>query len=465
MGLAGSLGGLRLVPATRRFVGPVEVTARVHVGRRGGVDVDLPPLGDAHLATHSGPLSVHAAPVAVDPDRARGLLVMPAGDADRAAITGRLDELGRRASRDGRALAAAVGVRSVAAALGGAATLAALTWRRPRDVAASTALAGLGLGAAATIAATTRHDDAWREPALSGLLTRAPLLLGDLRAAPARIATYRDQLADLLRTATAVHTRLTQLPDAPPADAIRLVHVSDIHLSPLAHPLARVLVERYDAVAVLDTGDLVDWGTPAEEALADPIAELGVPYVYVKGNHDSPGIAAAVARQPNAVVLGAGDPPREVAGLRFVGMADPRFTPDKTTGDDHSAHRVGEAAEVFAAALKAQASRADIALVHAPAAGRALAGVVPLVLAGDIHRRDVRRYGDTTVLTQGSSGGSGLRGVQQDPPTPVMLSVLFVDRASRRLWGVDEVTLDGLGGTGVRIVRRTAGELIGQASR
>ena len=98
--------------------------------------------------------------------------------------------------------------------------------------------------------------------------------------------------------------------------------------------------------------------------------------------------------------------------------------------------------------------------MHAPAAGRALAGLVPLVLAGDIHRRDVRRYGDTTVLTQGSSGGSGLRGVQQDPPTPVMLSVLFVDRTSRRLWGVDEVTLDGLGGTGVRIVRRTAGELL-----
>ena len=138
---------------------------------------------------------------------------------------------------------------------------------------------------------------------------------------------------------------------------------------------------------MLDTGDLVDWGTPAEAALAGQIAGLGVPYVYVKGNHDSAGIAAAVARQPNAVVLDAGDPPREVAGLRFVGMADPRFTPDKTTGDDHAAHRVGEAAEVFAATLRAQQSDADIALVHAPAAGRALAGLVPLVLAGDIHRR------------------------------------------------------------------------------
>ena len=353
VGLAGAAAGLRLAPDTRRWIGPVEVGARVRVGRRGGVDVDLPPLGSAHLDTHGGVLAVHAAPVGRRPRPGPG----PARDAGRRRRTSRdhpqLDALGSRATADGRALGVALAARSAAAALGGAASLAALTWRRPRDVAASTALAGLGLGAAAVAARATLRPDAWREPALSGLLTRAPLLLGDLRTAPARIATYRDQLAELLRTATDVHARLTQLPDAPPADAIRLVHVSDIHLSPLAHPLAQVLVERYDAAAVLDTGDLVDWGTPAEAALAGPIAELGVPYVYVKGNHDSAGIAAAVARQPNAVVLDAGDPPRDVAGLRFVGMADPRFTPDKTTGDDHAAHRVGEAAAVFAATLRA----------------------------------------------------------------------------------------------------------------
>ena len=182
-----------------------------------------------------------------------------------------------------------------------------------------------------------------------------------------------------------------------------------------------------------------------------------MPYVFVKGNHDSTGIAAAVARQPNATVLTRGDAPREVAGLRFAGMADPRFTPDKTTGDDHAAQRVGEAARCSRGAARA-AVDVDIALAHDPAAGRALDGLVPLLLAGDIHRRDVRRYGDTTVLVQGTSGGSGLRGVQQDPPTPVSLSVLYVDRTTRRLWGVDEVTLGGIGCLAA-VVRRTADEL------
>jgi hypothetical protein len=80
------------------------------------------------------------------------------------------------------------------------------------------------------------------------------------------------------------------------------------------------------------------------------------------------------------------------------------------------------------------------------------------VLAGDIHRREVRRLGDTTMLVQGSSGGAGLRGVQQEPPVPLTLSVLHLDRDTRRLTAVDEVTLGGLGHTEVSIVRRTVAD-------
>jgi hypothetical protein len=64
---------------------------------------------------------------------------------------------------------------------------------------------------------------------------------------------------------------------------------------------------------------------------------------------------------------------------------------------------------------------------------------------------------------QGTSGGAGLRGVQEDPPTPVMLSVLYLDRTSRRLWGADEVTLGGLGQTQLAVVRRSAADLLGEA--
>ena len=281
-----------------------------------------------------------------------------------------------------------------------------------------------------------------------------------MRQLPGRIRRYRAQLVELLETGTKVYRALGDLPAGPPPDAIRLVHMSDVHLSPFAFPLAKALVEQYDAHAVLDTGDLVDWGTPPERVLARQIPSLGVPYVYIEGNHDSDGIAAAVARQRNAVVLTADGGPRTVAGLTLVGFGDPRFTPDKRTGDDHKPHLPREAGEAFAQRLRASGERPDIALVHAPGAGRPLAGLVPLVLAGDTHRRRARHENGTTMLVQGSTGGSGLRGVQVEPPAPISLSVLHFERASRTLWGVDEVTLDGLGGLGMSVIRRPLADLL-----
>jgi predicted MPP superfamily phosphohydrolase len=445
--LAGSAGtalGLRLAGRVSRWVGPLRVRAGVEFHRDGGVTVDIPPLGTATVRSHRGPLRVDVLATAVDPAR------LPDGRPD-------LDQLRADVRRDAGRLAAALAARAALAGLSGAALTAALGLHRPRDLPAAVASGAALLGTGLAVAAATVDKEAWRDPQLDGLLTKAPLLIGDLRTAPDRLTTYRDQLLELVATGTDVYRKVAALPEPPPADAIRLLHISDIHLSPLAFPLTRALVGAYRVDAVIDTGDLVDWGTPPEQAFATAVADLGVPYFFVKGNHDSDGIAAAVAKQPNATVLTAADEPVEIAGLRLAGMADPRFTPDKTTGDDVAAHRVGEAATAFAQTLTGK--KVDIALVHDPAAGRALAGAVPLVLAGHTHKRRVRRYGDTLVLVQGTTGGSGLRGVQQEPTTPIALSVLYIDRVTRRLHTVDEITLGGLGSVELGVVRRPAGEL------
>lgn len=439
---AGSAVGLRVTGSTRGKLGPVNVAAGLSVTSGGGTVADLGPLGTARLASHAGPLQLRLRAEAVEVD---DLLHGADVAALRAELPGAAGRLLRRAA-----------ARSAAGAVLGATTLTALLTRSPRRTAAAGGLATAAVGAAAARAVATRNPDAWRTAEFTGPLQHAPKILGEVREIPANLDRYRAQLLDLLDTATAVQHSLRTLPEPPGDDAIRLVHVSDIHLSPLALPLARLLVERYGADAVVDTGDLVDWGTPAEQRLADGIATLGVPYVYVKGNHDSAGTAAAVARQPNATVLDGSI--ADVAGLTFAGLADPRFTPDKTTGDDRGMAKVAAAGRRFAAFLADE--DVDVALVHSPAAARPLAGLVPLVLAGDIHRREIRSEKGTTTLVQGSSGGAGLRGVQQDPPTPLTLSVLHLDRTSRRLQAVDDVTLGGLGATDVRVVRRLAAELV-----
>ena len=209
--------------------------------------------------------------------------------------------------------------------------------------------------------------------------------------------------------------------------------------------------------AIVDTGDLTDWGTGTEELIVEEIGDLDVPYVYVRGNHDSTAIQRAVAQQPNAVVLD-GDA-AEVAGLRIWGIGDPRYTPNKEGGGDTDTERdeIEAFAPVASEALAAdEPPPVDVTMVHDPRAAADMGGRVPLVLAGHTHKVGTERigeYDETLVLTQGSTGGAGLRGLQGDEPKPLEASVLYFDAESRLLVAYDQVTVQGLGETGVTIER------------
>ena len=125
-----------------------------------------------------------------------------------------------------------------------------------------------------------------------------------------------------------------------------MLHVSDLHLNPAGvvgdpHRGRPVGID-----VVVDTGDITDWGSEPEASFVAEIGRLGVPYVYIRGNHDSTVTATSVAAQPGAVVLD--NVVREVGGLRFAGIGDPRFTPDKgsepTAGASRTATRTASTA-------------------------------------------------------------------------------------------------------------------------
>jgi len=205
--------------------------------------------------------------------------------------------------------------------------------------------------------------------------------------------------------------------------------------------------------AVLDTGDITDWGSSPENRLINSVGTLGVPYVYIRGNHDSAATAALIAAQPNATVL-AGTAVT-VAGIGIVGVADPRFTPDKTTGDDVTDEEVlVQTGVTLAEVAESLPTRPSIALVHDPRQAGPLDGVVPVVLAGHTHERKVTELEKGTLLmVQGSTGGAGLRGLQGEYPEPLTCTVLYLDRETGELRAYDEITLAGLGETEVTMQR------------
>ena len=150
----------------------------------------------------------------------------------------------------------------------------------------------------------TFDPDKFAQPKFTGLLGQAPYVAGQASSLMRRLESYRSGLADIVGGITTLYAASDRLPVVPGADdVVTVLHVSDIHLNPLGFDLTERLVKEFDVDMVLDTGDITTWGTEVESSVLWRIKDVGVPYVFVRGNHDSLRTQQAVAQNPNAIVL------------------------------------------------------------------------------------------------------------------------------------------------------------------
>jgi predicted phosphodiesterase len=430
-------------------VGPVDAHLQLVPSLHGGTEVQVPPLGRLTLRTHAGPLQLRAVVDGIRVDDARALL-------DRAATADSVVDEITAGVRDGveRLL-----VRSVLVALAAAVLAAVLVFRRWRAVWVSALSVVLAMGATAGVTAATVNSRALSEPTFTGLLARAPALTGDLAAASGRFDAYRQRIATLTGSVSRLYSTVSGLPDGPavPPNEVRVLWMSDVHNNPEAFSLARTLVQQFDVDGVVDTGDLTDFGSAAENDLLAPIGSLGVPYLWVRGNHDSATTQAAVAALPNATVLDSGAVV-EMAGLHWAGTGDPRYAPSSLVRDAPGVEgaTLAAAGTRLANAIDASPERVDVALVHEPGMATPLDGHVPLVLDGHTHERGYRTGDGTLELTQGSSGGAGLRTLEGSTPLPLQMSILHLDSRLGTLLAVDDVTVGGVGESSATVQRHTA---------
>lgn len=426
-------------------IGPFDTTLSARPALSGETLVRLAPLGTIEIDTHDSPIGLT---LRVDELRL--------AEAERiAADPGVLESLEDDIAADARRALERVALRSaLVAIIGGAvAGFAASPGLRSLVSGAATGAVLVGMLGAATYA--TFDAEAVAEPEYSGLLTVAPTAVGDVEGIVESFGRYQAQLTDLVGNVVTLYRTAQGLPTfAADDDTVRVLHVSDIHLNPQAFDVIELLVGQFDIDAVADTGDTTDWGTQPETRLLDRIGDIDVPYVWVRGNHDSGTTQRKIAEQPNAVVLD-GDA-ETVAGLRFWGTADTRYTPNKDQESGKDVERaLAEAAAVEVADELALDRRPpiDVVMVHDPRMAAELGDEVPLVLAGHTHNAKETSLGSTRVLVEGSTGGAGLRGLQDDDPEPLTATLLYFDPDTNELIAYDRITIDGLGETGVRIDR------------
>ena len=482
VGVGGVVIGVMLFGHADLNVGPFRAEMSISPSFRGGTEVDIPPLGSLHLDSHDGPIHLKVNLAALDQSRTEALIDDPAA----------LSSAGQNAVEQVRNGVIRLGVRILGIAVLSALILAALIFRNARRVAAAGVTALAVTGAALGLAAGTLRPDSIAEPRYEGLLVNAPAVVGDARRIADNYGRYADQLQQIVSNVSRLYTTVSSLPVyEPEGNTTRILHVSDLHLNPSSWGLIRTVVQTFEIDAVVDTGDIVDWGSGAETGYTSSIRSVGVPYIYIRGNHDSAAIQAAVARQPNAIVLD--NRITTVDGLTIAGIGDPEFTPDKSetpaaaNADDPDASPLVRSGLRLAGTIRAAGKPVDVALVHEPGMAQPLSGVVPLVLAGHVHERRVSTLPApvpepaasgspgstpavpapsatdgteapmaTRLMVEGSTGGAGLRGLEKEKPTPLSLSVLYFDE-KHELKAYDDIQLGGTGESNIEMQRKVIG--------
>jgi predicted MPP superfamily phosphohydrolase len=443
LALVGALVAVLLFARMSAPIGPFDATLAVRPGT-GGAEVAVPPLGSLAVDVFDGPLRLDIQLESVDQVRAEALA------SDPVRLAGVVD----RVTEDLHDAVVKLVIRTTLVAIAGAALVSWAVLRRRREPLIAAGLTGALILGIASVGVSTWRPEAMSSPRYTGLLVNANSLIGNAQDIVARFDAYRASLEDLVANVGSLYSTLSALPPPGPADqTVALLHVSDLHLNPAGFDLVAQIVKQFRVDGVLDTGDITDWGSPPENQLIGSVGKLGVPYVYIRGNHDSSATADLIAAQPNATVLDNSEV--EVAGISVVGNRDPRFTPDKSTGDDDAGPDVLiKAGERLTGFIDTLGEAPDVAMVHDPKEAPPLDGKVPLILAGHTHNRAVSELdGGTRLMVEGSTGGAGLRALQGEYPEPLTCTVLYFDADTGRLRAYDEITLGGLGKSEVTIQR------------
>ncbi|MFC7485854.1 DUF998 domain-containing protein [Knoellia sp. CPCC 206453] len=245
-----------------------------------------------------------------------------------------------------------------------------------------------GLGIWQTYQPVRQHD--FTSTGVLGTVQRNQSLLSDVEARTAQVSPY---LRNLIALSSALQDKYSPTELSQPV-ALRVLLVSDLHAGN-EYALLRTIVEQENIDLVIDTGDLVNFGTVTEgdaSGMFAGIASLPVPYLFTRGNHDATSatdraILDRMERIPNVVLLQPSPESYTVVdagGIRIGGFNDPRWF-----GDDgkRSKDKQQPAKKAFIDAFAKQES-IDLLVSHEPWAVQDVPRA-DVVINGHMHTPDL----------------------------------------------------------------------------
>lgn len=285
--------------------------------------------------------------------------------------------------------------------------------------------------------------DKFYKPKFTGLVSITPSLIGEANDIYQNFDLYKKQLVRLVDNTTNLFL-LAKQESSDISKNIKILHVSDLHLNPLAFDLIKKVKDEFKIDIIIDTGDISDHGSKFEEYYYKEISNLIIPYIYVRGNHDSSETEISLAKNKNLINLSSGLQVM-IKDITFAGVGDNRFTPDKS---NKNTPLVIDYDQLY------NYKGSDFFITHDPLLGRDLDGIANYILAGDTHKREIKKLSNSYLLTQGSTGGGGLRPYDKEGKlNDLELSILYYDNDSKKITAIDEISVSGYGRFDIRLDR------------
>ncbi len=402
---------------------------------RGRTRLALPPLGAVSAATHRAPLALDLTLTGLSLEKIQSL-------AKRAPSRNLLE---RDLARTVRAALTDFAWRQVGwGMLGGLLAPLLLHLRRLRFWLFGALVGG---GAVALLLwMTYRTFDTRTLDALTytGSLRQAAPVLGLARTAFDNAQRLSDRLRGVAGELNTLYGRINAAADLAPPDGptVRVLHITDFHNNGLAAGFVQELARRFQVDAVIDTGDLTDFGSPIEGRLSRGLAQIPAPTLFLAGNHDSQATVRAERAEPHTTVLDG--QLVTVAGLRVIGEPDPSSARAGVGSVDTSDAAISDAATRLSADVARLPDPPAIVCVHNPRQAADVVGKVPLVLCGHTHLASVTAQGITVICNAGTTGGAGTRYFDRPGGVPLTAAILTFTRGPHpRLLFIDQVALAG----------------------
>lgn len=414
VGIAGAALALQAFAKTTVDAGPFRVQIEADFGRS-VTDISLPPLGRLRADTHGAPLHLRASLREVDVEQLQEGLRRGVDSVAAEVERNTFDAVGRFA------------IWVVLVGIMGAAALGLLAFRNRWLLVLRATLAGL-LAVVLSVGFTAIgfEASAFQAPSYTGSLRLVPQLFGPIEGAIERVGYFREELRRVVAGAARAYAAIESNPLGS-GDEVRILHISDVHLSTLGYGFAHELARSFDVDLVIDTGDTTSFGAPNEEFILSEIPRFGLPYVWVRGNHDSGEFQEALGRVDGTVVLDSTT--AEVDGFTVYGLGHPYFNEARGTpaGDEDVIALVERAAGQVLEDVTALPEPPDIVLVHDDRMAREIAGLAPLVLSGHFHDNHDEVRDGTVFLRVGTTGGAGPTGFTAEGDVPFSAEVLYFE--------------------------------------